>query len=258
MKQTCKLLSGLALCFLVFTLLTMHDAFGSPGGITGRTLKGPSPGCTCHGSQSTSVSVVLKAPSSLAVNQAAQCTVTVSGTQTGVDIAASSGVLAVVSANLKKVTSNGELTHTAATNPGTFIFTYTAHSTAGTQTLYATGVPSFSSGIWNHATNKQITITPATAVGDEHGIPRTFGLSQNFPNPFNPSTRIEFEVGSFVRTSLKVYNLIGEEVATLVNEDLPAGRYERTFNASSLPSGVYIYRLDAGAYKETRKLLLLK
>jgi hypothetical protein len=257
MGQPYKASSILALCYLVLTFFSMHYAFGRSSGITGRTLKGPNPGCSCHGTQSTSFSVVIKAPAALVVNQAAQCTVTVSGTSTGVDIAASNGMLAVVSANLQRVASNGELTHTAATNPGTFIFTYTAPSTAGTQTLYATGVPSYP-GVWNHAANKQITVTPTTAVDDEQGMPRTFGLSQNYPNPFNPSTKIEFQIANFGRTSLKVYNLIGEEVATLVNEDLPAGRYVRTFNASGLPSGVYIYRLEAGAYKETRKLLLLK
>lgn len=139
-------------------LLCGSVANAYPGGVSGRTLKGPNPGCTCHGSQSASFSVVLKAPAAMVVNQAALCTVTVAGTRTGVDIAASSGALTAVSSTLQLM--SGELTQRSRTNPGVFIFTFTAPSTTGTQTLYATGTPSYS-GVWNHAANAQITITPA-------------------------------------------------------------------------------------------------
>lgn len=145
------------------TLLALFSvpgaAYGYPGGITGRTLKGPNNGCSCHGSQSASIAVLIKAPSTLVANQAAQCTVTVAGTATGVDIASSAGNLAPVSANLHL--SNSELTQNSAQNPGRFIFTYTAPATTGSQTLYAVGVESYP-GNWNHAANHQITITAAT------------------------------------------------------------------------------------------------
>ncbi len=92
-----------------------------------------------------------------------------------------------------------------------------------------------------------------------------FSLSQNYPNPFNPSTIIRFSLpagrqelpmNSFV--TLKVYNLLGQEVATLVNEQKPAGNYEVKFDASSLASGVYVYRLNAGDFTASQKMLLLK
>ena len=90
-------------------------------------------------------------------------------------------------------------------------------------------------------------------------VPASFRLEQNFPNPFNPSTTIRFIVEKTSRVTLKVYNLIGQEVSTLVNDLKPAGTYEASFDAGSLASGVYMYRLtsDAG-FSATRKLILLK
>ncbi|MEK9137064.1 MAG: T9SS type A sorting domain-containing protein, partial [Bacteroidota bacterium] len=90
--------------------------------------------------------------------------------------------------------------------------------------------------------------------------PAEFSLSQNYPNPFNPITKIQFTipVGTYGRTSLRVYDILGREVATLVNEELRAGNHDATFDASSLASGVYFYRLTSGSFSATRKLLLLK
>ena len=88
--------------------------------------------------------------------------------------------------------------------------------------------------------------------------PAVFKLEQNFPNPFNPATRISFDIPSPAHVTLKVYNLIGEEVAKIVDRNMNAGSYSTTWNAASLPSGVYFYRLDAGQFSDTRKLVLLK
>ena len=89
-------------------------------------------------------------------------------------------------------------------------------------------------------------------------MPKEFSLFQNYPNPFNPSTKIRFELPSSGYVSLKVYDELGREVATLVNEILKSGSYERTFDASDLVSGVYFYRLEAGEYTQTNKLTVLK
>jgi phosphatidylserine/phosphatidylglycerophosphate/cardiolipin synthase-like enzyme len=88
--------------------------------------------------------------------------------------------------------------------------------------------------------------------------PQSFMLSQNFPNPFNPSTRIEYQipVRSFVR--LKVFDLLGREVQILVNQDQPPGTYRIDLNGSNFASGVYIYRMEAGSVVLHRKMLLLK
>ncbi|HCV44318.1 MAG TPA: hypothetical protein DGH68_12590 [Bacteroidetes bacterium] len=93
-----------------------------------------------------------------------------------------------------------------------------------------------------------------SAVGDQ------YKLEDNYPNPFNPSTTIRFSVpaGTYGPTSLRVYDLLGKEVRTLVNEELKAGSYEKTFDATGLSSGVYFYRLQAGESVSTKKLLLMK
>ncbi len=88
--------------------------------------------------------------------------------------------------------------------------------------------------------------------------PDAFKLEQNFPNPFNPTTLISFDIPFQTPVSLKIYNLVGQEVATIVNGNMEAGRYSKMWNALSMSAGVYYYRLQAGAYSETRKLVLLK
>ena len=92
----------------------------------------------------------------------------------------------------------------------------------------------------------------------EKEIPEEFTLSQNFPNPFNPSTRIKYELPQDNFVTLKIYDILGNEVTTLVNEQKTAGRYEVNFNASSLASGIYIYKIQAGSFIDTKKMILLK
>jgi hypothetical protein len=91
-------------------------------------------------------------------------------------------------------------------------------------------------------------------------VPTSFKLEQNYPNPFNPSTTIKFELAHTARVSLKVYNLLGELVATIFDNELKAtGSYQVSFEASSLPTGVYFYKLTTNTgFVETRKMLLLQ
>ena len=88
--------------------------------------------------------------------------------------------------------------------------------------------------------------------------PLTFILEQNYPNPFNPSTNIKFSVPTTGQVKLAVYNLVGEEIAVLVNEIKEAGFYEVTFNAASLPSGTYFYKLDSPGAIQAKKMVLLR
>lgn len=102
-------------------------------------------------------------------------------------------------------------------------------------------------------TGNSIGITPISSE-----IPNGFSLSQNYPNPFNPSTNIEFAIPKSGLVKLKVFDLLGGEIETLVNENLKAGIYEADFDASGLSTGIYFYRLEAGNYSETKKMMLIK
>ncbi len=97
-----------------------------------------------------------------------------------------------------------------------------------------------------------------TGVENEVSSPTGFALSQNFPNPFNPTTSIKFNVGERANVTLKVFDMLGREVATLVNEVKESGSYDVNFDAAKLSSGTYVYKLTAGNFVETKKMVLLK
>ena len=109
---------------------------------------------------------------------------------------------------------------------------------------------------------KQIDYDGATSFSEEVIVevsnPASFVLNQNYPNPFNPSTNIKFSTQNAGFTNLSIYNLLGEKVGELVNEVLPAGEHNYVFNATNLPSGIYVAKLAAGSYNETIKMTLLK
>ncbi|MFA6978764.1 MAG: T9SS type A sorting domain-containing protein [Ignavibacteriaceae bacterium] len=108
--------------------------------------------------------------------------------------------------------------------------------------------------------NKLLTFfnTPVSASEEKNNLPTNFSLLQNYPNPFNPSTVIswQFEVGSQI--SLKVYDVLGNEVATLVNEEKPAGEYQVEFDGSKLASGIYFYKLQTSKFSAIKKMILLR
>ena len=103
----------------------------------------------------------------------------------------------------------------------------------------------------NNATIQKLMVT-------KESLPEMYSLEQNYPNPFNPSTKIKFNIneGSFI--SLVIYDILGNQVTTLVNEEKPAGSYEVTFNADNLPSGIYLARLTGGSKTSTIKVSLVK
>ncbi len=116
-------------------------------------------------------------------------------------------------------------------------------------------------GSWGWLAVDEIQITNATVTGvkeNQSTVPAQFELSQNYPNPFNPTTTIHFDIQNSGYYSLKVYNLLGEEVSTLLNGIKSTGRYSVKFDASNLTSGIYIYRLSGSNVNLTRKMLLIK
>ncbi len=141
------------------------------------------------------------------------------------------------------------------------VFDQTEFIASGT-TLSSFTIPAFTARVYSNKPDS-VLLSVESKVTE---IPTEFRLEQNYPNPFNPSTMISFQLPEAVHVNLKIYDVLGREVATLVNEFKNAGSYSVSWNATGLPSGVYFYRMQAhplnngqaGNYTETKKLLLLK
>lgn len=259
MKQLTK---SKTIVSIVLTIIVCNFIiFAYPGGESGYTMKSGNSGCSCHGGKDATISVVIAGLATLAPSQSANYTVTISngtGKGVGVDIATSAGTLANTDANLKVIGT--ELTQPSAKSfsSGSYVFTfkYTAPATTGAQTIYATGCSSKPQ--WNFATNFTVTVAPASDVKSDNIKPADFKLTQNFPNPFNPTTKIQFNmpVNSFV--TLRVFDIMGREVKTLISEDRTAGRHSVDFNAAYLSSGIYICQINTGSYTQAIKMILTK
>ena len=149
--------------------------------------------------------------------------------------------------------------------------------TIDAKTYYALNCTSVSKGEYylrvNFDTNEKLEYCLSDCIYEENSLgkkqykeissvdnllPTEYALEQNFPNPFNPSTTIKYQLPKDGLVTLKIYDILGREVATLVNEEKIAGKYQVNFNASSLASGVYIYKLQAGDFVSSKKMLLLK
>lgn len=104
----------------------------------------------------------------------------------------------------------------------------------------------------------EVVIIPTEVAHNQNTIPKEFSLSQNYPNPFNPSTTIEFTLPKSEYVELKVYNILGKEISTLVSEKLNQGSHTYTFDGSNLASGIYYCQLTAGEYREVKKMILLR
>ena len=109
------------------------------------------------------------------------------------------------------------------------------------------------------AAPRKFTSTALGLNSEQDVLAKDFKLDQNFPNPFNPKTKISYQLPTSTSVQLSIYNLLGQKVATLVNKKQSAGNYSVQWDASGFASGVYLYRLETNnGYKQTRKLVLLK
>jgi hypothetical protein len=249
--------------------------YASSGGITGRTLKTTTNGCSCHGPTATpDVTVTISGPDSVNIGQQVQYTLTItraSKTGAGLDIATRSGTLAAVSSNIHA--ANGELTHNSniplVSGSVTVTFSYTAPGAPTTDTLWATGLATNSDGNtsgddWNWAPSKRVMVRiPFGITPISNQVPEKFELNQNYPNPFNPSTKFSFSLPKRENVLIKVYDIAGNEINTLVNGELNAGSYlvdwdSKNTNGNSTASGVYFYRLTTNSFTDTKKMILTR
>lgn len=144
-------------------------------------------------------------------------------------------------------------TESKATISSDGLLTYTANDTLDIDTLTVVVRDAFGG-----ADTTVTILSSIDAIIPRVGLPTEFALNQNFPNPFNPSTMIQFQLPKESHVTLKVYNLLGEQVYSVVNEVLPAGYHEYSFNAVNMSSGIYIYRIQAGDFVSTKKMTLIK
>jgi hypothetical protein len=255
---------------VLFLSIIIYAGIKYSTGITGTTLKNSGAGCNCHSAApATSVKVWIEGMDSVFVGDTVHYKIFMSGgpaVDGGFNVASYFGKLNSVN-SLAQVL-NGELTHTS---PNPFVndtvhwnFSYIAPDSAVTDTLYSVansvnGNGNPSGDEWNYGENFPIHIlaTP-TYARNNYRTQVKFVLEQNYPNPFNPTTKISWQTPVSGQQVLKVYDISGREVATLVNEYRPAGNYEISFDGSKLSSGIYIYSLQSGKYISVKKMILLK
>jgi hypothetical protein len=152
---------------------------------------------------------------------------------------------------------NGVRTFTSYEDPGMTSFLFSFKQGVGLSSVHMQDGCTCMSGYYSIHSLRSSIITGVTN-SHEYPFSRSYCLHQNYPNPFNPSTTISFTLPSRSFVSLKVFDVIGRGVVTILSEEMQAGNYFRRWNASDLPSGIYFYRLQAGSFAETKKLILLK
>jgi len=259
------------LLIIVFISIIIYANVNYDDGIVGHTKRDGDPGCLCHSLTPTdSVIVWIEGPDSVIVGDSAQFKLLMTGGPAvagGFDLASYFGVLD--STDTLTYIISGELTHT---QPNLFSddtvkwnFLYVAPDSLVTDTLYSVGNSVNLDGIpsdldqWNFGENFVVhVIDEPVNVEKEDQTPNGFVLYQNYPNPFNPTTTLSFVIGHQSFVELKVYDLLGREVATLVNEEKQPGTFQVEFSGAGLTSGIYFYKLIVGSFNETKKMVLLK
>ena len=283
MRRFYKIIIFVIALFFIAVLFKTLKAFDD--GITGLTKKnGITEGCSCHNlTPFPIVNVVIICPSVVAPNDTVNCQLRISGGPLqagGCDIAVGVGniILSSLDTSLQRLMTtqnNYELTHRYPKFPlldtVVFLFKYIAPNTPGLiDTIFANGnsvnhdtTPSGDK--WNYAINKLITISNSIGISGNNSTSKSYNLSQNYPNPFNPSTNIRYQVAKNSFVTLKVFDILGREIALLVNEFKIAGTYDIQFSDNRLSSGIYFYNISVddvlnktNYYKEVKKMTLMK
>jgi len=259
---------------VIFLSIIIYANIKEMHGIVGLTKRDGGLGCVCHNPDpNDSVIVWIEGPDTVRINDTIDYKLFMTGGAAvagGFNIASYFGELDSLD-TLTHIIS-GELTHTM---PNPFIndtvfwnFQYIAPDSILIDTIYSVGnsvnwdsIPS-ELDKWNFGENFLINVVDRpTIYRIEINLLEQFVLEQNFPNPFNPSTKISFQIsptssGGFVK--LKVFSILGNEIATLISEEKKPGNYVIEFNADGLPSGIYFYRLEVDGFEQTKKMVLTK
>jgi hypothetical protein len=275
----------LGFLFIAMIIIASENSVNDPDLIGGTELNGN--GCVCHTvERDFSVDVWVEGPDTLIVGEMGLYKMYLAGGPAeagGYNVAGRFGEMVLVDTfSFQHPMAMNELTQAFSLpflSPQDTIFWefgYLASDSSMIDTIYSCGLSLVWDTIpdpldrWNFGPKFPLTILSVTAVESElNGLPDNFYLSQNYPNPFNPSTSIQYTVSSPLFVRLKIYDVLGNEIATLVNEIKPAGSYEVKFDASGLTSGIYLYQLRAGAGDpstgspegqagKTKKMILLK
>ncbi len=254
----------------VLLLSVSLDLLADIDGRTNRTRKTSTSGCgSCHGSSGTAgVSVTITGPDTVVAGQTAQYSMIINRagkTGAGLDIATRRGTLGAVTSGTR--VQSGEITHNdnllMSNGAVTVQFNYTAPATIGLDTIWSVGIATNTGGNssgdeWNWSANKSLYVKLATGINQTNSELNDYNLSQNFPNPFNPETSIQFNLPVRSNVQLNVFDANGKIVKELINEERFEGSYTVTFSGDDLPSGIYYYRLNAGQFSKTMKMILLK
>jgi len=241
------------------------------GGNTGATKKNGF-GCNCHGSSpNAQVRVWIEGPASVRTGSASSYTLFLTGGPAaggGLNVACDLGALEVSDASTQVI--GGELTHTQpklfSTDTARWAFLYRAPSAAAVDSLYAVansvnGNSAPTGDLWNFSETFAVTVVPetTTSAGVPRELPSSRALVENYPNPFNPTTTIRFEVPRGGVATLSVFTPAGGLVATPFSGPVTPGVHEVRWEAGGLPSGVYLCALRSGdGVADTRKMLLIR
>jgi hypothetical protein len=267
-KLLLKISAGIAV--LAFFFYMADNLYSHSTGMVGYTYRTTGEGCSCHGSPNSGVTVSFLGIDSIGAGQTKTAQIKIQGGSAvagGFDAAVLNGVLNVGSnPGIRK--ESDELTHISPKlfSGGSVIwnFNYTAPNTpGGWDTLYACGNSVNLNGnetgdTWNFKVRFPVKIITSTSISNISQSAGSYALSQNFPNPFNPTTNIKFAIPKEGFVTLKIYDMLGKEVAAYVNQNLKSGEYKVEVNGENLTSGVYVYKLVANDFTETKRMSLVK
>ena len=266
----------MALAFVYETIISYQTGIG---GHTRKNLWTIGDGCLCHGADSTSSVVVrITGPAQVLPNSVNIYRITMRGGPAitgGFDFNVKYGSVDTVPGQetrriIETFDSINDIAHSwpkaFVGDSVSWLVKYIAPNPTeiSYDTLYAAGNScnndgnSSDSDKWNFSLNFIVQVNPSIGIQPISSSAEGFSLGQNYPNPFNPATNIEFQVPDFGIVTLKVYDVLGREVAILVNEELLPGKYKYEWKADELSSGIYYYRLAATKYSDVKKMVIIK